>query len=317
MSARGPVVLVGGAADPHVAALAAALQAGNVPAVVLDSQRFPEETRLTLGSALEDVRLGGSPLGLPAAVYLRGLYGTPISFDVDARSEMEEDWHTTLVAFREKGEFLAALLLRWEEAGVPIYNPLGPSDRLRKPFQLARLAAAGLPVPDTLWSNDPADVRAFAARHTRVAYKPVAGGAATRELTAADLDDTRLRALAGAPVTFQELLPGEDLRVFVLDGAVIAAFRITSSALDYRQNEERVEAFVPDGGLTETCLRATRLLGLRFTGMDLKRAADGTLKVLELNPSPMFLGFDARGGTDVLGALSRALAGHVTELTRP
>jgi glutathione synthase/RimK-type ligase-like ATP-grasp enzyme len=281
-----------------------------VAVAVLDSQRFPEETRMSLGPSLEDVRLAGAPLGLPAAVYLRGLYGTPISFDVDAASEMEEDWHTTLVAFREKGEFLAALLLRWEEARVPIYNPLGPSDRLRKPFQLARLAEAGFPIPDTLWSNDPADVRAFAARHGRVAYKPVAGGAATRELTAADLDDARLSALAGAPVTFQELLPGEDLRVFVLDGKVIAAFRISSSALDYRQNEESVDAFEPDAALADTCLRATRLLGLRFTGMDLKRGADGALRVLELNPSPMFLGFDARGGTDVLGALARALAAH-------
>lgn len=309
------IVLVGGAVDEHVAALVRALQAMGVPAVVLDSQRFPEETRLSLGASLEDVRLGGAPLDRPAAVYLRGLYGTPISFDVDVASEMEEDWHTTLVAFREKAEFLAALLMRWEEAGVPIYNPLGPSDRLRKPFQLARLAAAGFPVPATLWSNDPADVRAFAARHARVAYKPVAGGAATRELTAADLDDTRLRALSGAPVTFQELLPGEDLRVFVLDGAVVAAFRISSTALDYRQNEERVEAFAADAELVTTCLSATRLLGLRFTGMDLKRAADGTLKILELNPSPMFLGFDARAGTDVLGALARALARHVTELT--
>ena len=311
MSARPPIVLVGAAADEHVAALAAALGSLGFEAVVLDSQRFPEETRLSLGTSLEEVRLGGSPLGRPAAVYLRGLYGTPISFDVDVASEMEEDWRTTLVAFREKSEFLAALLLRWEEAGVPIYNPLGPSDRLRKPFQLARLAAAGFAIPATLWSNDPADVRAFARQHGRVAYKPVAGGAATRELTGADLDEARLGALSGAPVTFQELLPGEDLRVFVLDGTVVAAFRITSSALDYRQNEERVEAFVPDRELTETCLRATRLLGLRFTGMDLKRAADGTLKVLELNPSPMFLGFDARGGTDVQGALARALAGHL------
>jgi glutathione synthase/RimK-type ligase-like ATP-grasp enzyme len=297
-------------ADEHVAALHGALRALGCEAVVLDSQRFPEETRLSLGGSLADVRLGGSPLGLPAAVYLRGLYSTPISFDVDAASEMEEDWHTTLVAFREKGEFLAALLLRWEEAQVPIYNPLGPSDRLRKPFQLARLRAAGFPVPDTLWSNDPDAVRTFARRHGRVAYKPVAGGAATRELTPADLGEARLQALAGAPVTFQELLPGEDLRVFVLDGSVVAAFRITSSALDYRQNEDSVEAIEIDPPLSTLCLQATRLLGLRFTGMDLKRAQDGTLKVLELNPSPMFLGFDARGGTDIRGSLARALAGH-------
>jgi glutathione synthase/RimK-type ligase-like ATP-grasp enzyme len=310
VSARGPVVLVGGAADAHVAAMDASLRGLGVVPVVLDTLRFPEETRLSLGPSLDDVRLAGAPLGRPAAVYLRGLHASPIAFDVDAEAEMAEDWRTTLVAFREKAEFLIALLLRWEEMGVPIYNPLGPADRLRKPFQVARLAEAGFPVPATLWSNDPGEVRTFAAAHGRVAYKPVAGGAATRELTPADLDEARLAALAGAPVTFQELLPGEDLRVFVLDDAVVAAFRITTSALDYRQNEERVEGFSPDPALADTCRRAARLLGLRFTGMDLKRAADGTLRILELNPSPMFLGFDALAGTDVRGALARALAAH-------
>ena len=83
MNHRGPIVLVGGALDEHVAAVAAALRALAVEATVLDSQRFPEETRLSLGNSLEAVHLGGTPLPLPAAVYLRGLYGTPISFDVD------------------------------------------------------------------------------------------------------------------------------------------------------------------------------------------------------------------------------------------
>ena len=119
-------------------------------------------------------------------------------------------------------------------------------------------------------------MKAFAALHGRIAYKPVAGGAATRELTATDLDEARLSALAGAPVTFQELLPGEDLRVFVLDGEVVASVSdlLRPPSTD-RQNEEQVEAIVPDHELATTCLRATALLGLRFTGMDRNRGKDG------------------------------------------
>ena len=194
---------------------------------------------------------------------------------------------------------------------VPIYNPLRANDRTRKPYQLARLAAAGLPVPETLWTNDPAEARAF-AEGRRVAYKPVSGGAATKELGESDLEEARLARLAHCPVTFQELLPGEDLRVFVLDGRVLAAFRITvdEGVLDYRQNEQAVESVPVEPELREIALRATREIGLRFTGMDLKRAADGTWRILELNPSPMFLGFDHRAGTDILGALAEALVGH-------
>jgi glutathione synthase/RimK-type ligase-like ATP-grasp enzyme len=110
-------------------------------------------------------------------------------------------------------------------------------------------------------------------------------------------------------VTFQELLPGEDLRIFVLDGRVVAALRIdvAPGALDYRQNEDNIVNVAIDPALADTALRAAESLGLRFTGMDLKRAADGTFRVLELNPSPMFLGFDERAGTDILGALAEAL----------
>ena len=39
------------------------------------------------------------------------------------------------------------------------------------------------------------------------------------------------------------------------------------------------------------------MLGLRWSGIDLKADAAGTLKFLELNPSPMFLGFDRNAGT--------------------
>jgi glutathione synthase/RimK-type ligase-like ATP-grasp enzyme len=230
---------------------------------------------------------------------------------VDLAREMEDNRRTTLVVLKEKGEFLLGLLRRWESMGVPVYNPLDASERTRKTYQLARLAAAGLPVPESLWTNDPEAVLAF-ARGRRVAYKPVSGGAATRELVATDLARDRLARLTHSPVTFQELLPGEDLRIFVLDGRVVAAFRIEveEGALDYRQNEQRIESVSLEPAVEEMARRAAAEIGLRFTGMDLKRAADGSWRLLELNPSPMFLGFDQRAGTDVLGALAGALMGE-------
>jgi glutathione synthase/RimK-type ligase-like ATP-grasp enzyme len=142
-----------------------------------------------------------------------------------------------------------------------------------------------------------------------VAYKPVLGGAATRELKPEDLTDARLAALDASPVTFQELLPGEDIRVYVLDGEIIASLRIVTSALDFRQNEERIEQIELPPEVARQCVKAAEVLGMRWTGMDLKRGADGVLKFLELNASPMFLGFDARAGTDILGRFCRALAG--------
>jgi glutathione synthase/RimK-type ligase-like ATP-grasp enzyme len=253
--------------------------------------------------------LDGVPLGRPAAVYLRGLYISPLAFMVDAGAAMDANWRRTMVAFREKGELLLALVKRWEALGIPIYNPPGASDATRKPFQIAHLAAAGLPVPETLWTNDPDAVRRFAAGR-RVVFKPVSGGAATRELRDEDLVPERLARLAAAPVTFQELLPGEDLRLFVLDGRLVAAYRIVTGALDYRQNEDAIEAFAAPPELERLALVAAGALGLRFTGIDFKLGSDGRPRLLECNPSPMFRGFDQRAGTDLLGALADALASH-------
>jgi glutathione synthase/RimK-type ligase-like ATP-grasp enzyme len=306
---RGTVVLVGSASDDHVAALRTSLEAMSVTTVVLDSLTFPAAPRLALGADPEDIRIDGVNAGRPAAIYLRSLYLSPLAFGVDMDKEMSDDWRTSLVILREKAEVLIAVMRRWEAMGLPIYNPLSASDAVRKPYQMAELARAGLPVPETLWTNDPAAVRRFADGR-RIAYKPVAGGAATRELEASDLDDAKLARLANAPVTFQELLAGREIRVFILDGRVVAAFQIHSQALDYRQNEEKVESVELDPAVARICLTAASITGLRFTGMDLKETADGTPKILELNPSPMFLGFDHMGGTDVRGALVATLAAH-------
>lgn len=305
----GPIVIVGSEDDEHVVAVSRAVRERGVVPVLLDSLRFPERTLLALGAGMEEILVDGIPLGRPAAVYLRSLYLSPLAFGVDSERmdrEMKESWRTTLVVFREKAELLVSVLRRWEEQQVPIYNPLSVSDALRKPHQLARLRSAGLPVPDTLWTNDPGAVRRF-AEGRRVAYKPVAGGAATRELLPEDLEPRRLQSLANAPVTFQELLPGEDIRVYVLDGEVVAGYRIESEALDFRQHEQKVESIAVDAEVAGICVRATELVGLRFTGMDLKMDSGGKLRILELNSSPMFLGFDHLGRTDVLGKLADAL----------
>jgi glutathione synthase/RimK-type ligase-like ATP-grasp enzyme len=201
------------------------------------------------------------------------------------------------------------VLTRWTELGVPMYNPASRDWRNSKGFQIAALHQAGLPVPRTLWTNDPEAVRRFAGDN-RVVYKPVAGGAATRELGPEDLTDERLRTLKGAPVTFQELLEGDNYRVYCLDGRVIAQIRVTSKEIDFRQNEEVVEETELSPEVQAQCLKAAEVIGMRWTGMDLRADASGTLKFLELNSSPMFLGFDARAGTKIRETFVGRLAEH-------
>jgi glutathione synthase/RimK-type ligase-like ATP-grasp enzyme len=306
---NGPVALVGSPHDAHIAAVRDGLEKLDVDVVVVDTLSFPEQPAITLGERLDSISIDGRDTGSPAAVYFRDVYAQPLAVGVDAAEEMEQDWHRTLVAFREKAHMLFPLLGRWAVLGVPFYNPPASNWRHAKAMQLALLDRAGLPVPETIWTNDPQRVRSFAGNR-RIAYKPVAGGAATRELGPDDLTDERLQSLRGAPVTFQELLEGENVRVYCLDGEVIATVRIVSQSLDYRQNEEVMERVELSADAAAQCLQATELLHMRWTGIDLKRDEAGNLKFLELNSSPMFLGFDRGAGTGILDALVGRLASH-------
>ena len=304
-----PVVLVGSPLDAHVDAIYQSLSERDVDVMVADTLSFPDDFRISLGHEIDSITVDDRAAGRPAAVYVRDTYVHPLSYGVDVSDEMDQDWRRTLVAFREKGQMLVPLLTRWTELGIPIYNPASRDWRNSKGFQIAALHQAGLPVPRTLWTNDPAAVKRFADGN-RVVYKPVAGGAATRELGPEDLTDERLRALKGAPVTFQELLEGDNFRVYCLDGRVIAQIRVTSKEIDFRQNEEIVEETELPREVQEQCLKAAEVIGMRWTGMDLRADASGTLKFLELNSSPMFLGFDARAGTKIHETLVDRLAEH-------
>jgi glutathione synthase/RimK-type ligase-like ATP-grasp enzyme len=308
MSTR-PIVIVGALEDEHARAIYDGVRARGHEPVVLDALRFPEELPVSLGHEPEAIEIEGRRVGRPAAVYIRSLYQSPAAYGVDADEAMKEDWRRTTLAFRERSTLLSAVLLRWEQLGAAVYNPTTAGTNITKPYQLALLQAAGLPVPATLWSNDPAAVRRFCSEREAI-YKPVAGGAATRKVEAKDLTEERLARLQAAPVCFQELLPGEDVRVYVIDGRVVCALRIVTDAIDFRGHEQRVEPIAIDDEVARACVRAAEVIGLRYTGMDLKADREGRYKILELNPSAMFLGFEHYAGVDIGGPLCDALVAH-------
>ena len=305
------IAIVGSPTDQHAQAVAQGVRDRGHEPFIFDAQRFPEELPIALGESMGTIEVDGQSVGRPCAAYVRSLYQSPAGYGVEADEAMKEDWRRTLLAFRERSTPLSAILLRWEAAGTALYNPPTSSTNITKPFQLALLHDAGLPVPATLWSNDPAAVRRFCEQHEAI-YKPVAGGASTRRITPEDLTDERLAKLESAPVCFQELLPGDDVRVYVIDGKVHCALRIITESIDFRQNEQAIERIELPEDVAAQCILATETIGLRFTGMDIKGGRDGKYKILELNPSPMFLGFESRAGVDITGPLCDALVAHAS-----
>ena len=306
------IAIVGSLQDETALAIYERLRARGHEPFVLDATTFPEALTVSLGARLDEVFIDGERVPTPAAVYVRSLYQSPAGFGTDAEEAMREDWRRTMAAYRERSTLLSAILLRWETAGAAMYNPTSVSWRIVKPYQIALLQSAGLPVPDSLWSNEPDAVTRFCGEGETI-YKPVAGGAATRRVSPEVLTPERLSRLEAAPVCFQELLPGDDVRVYVIDDEIVCALRITTDAIDFRQNEQSIEPVELSAEVQGQCIRAAQVLGLRYTGMDIKPDRDGQYKILELNPSAMFLGFESRAGVDIGGALCDALLAHTRE----
>src|SRR5262249_14219729 len=139
-----------------------------------------------------------------------------------------------------------ALLQDLQRLGVPMYNGVALEEMEVKPFRLIRMAEAGIPIPETVFTQDPGSVRALQARHDRLIYKPVMGGARAEILRPDDLQPERARLLERAPVTFQELAPGADVRIFVCDGEVIGSVRFhTDRSVDFRGRVTGIEAIDP------------------------------------------------------------------------
>ncbi len=180
-------------------------------------------------------------------------------------------------------------------------------DKLRS---LQILARAGLDLPKTVFSNYSKDVSSVVdkAGGAPLVIKLLEG---TQGLGVV-LADTRntaesmLEAFNGlkARVIVQEFIKeagGADIRVFIVDGAVVGSMKRQGKEGEFRSNLHR-------GGsasiiqLTDqeenAALKAAKVLGLGIAGVDMLQSARGPL-ILEVNSSPGLEGIEGATGRDI------------------
>jgi len=300
------VVLVGSGDDPELDAVRSALEKRAVGSTVLDTGDFPGSGSIACRQGESTtVQWDGVTIDPSAvqSVFIRGL-GLDPRVD-DGSDAIEQRPISYLNQLREYRALVQSILHSLQERDVPIINGV-ESGLLQaaKPYQHHRFERAGVPIPESLATNDPDAVESFVDEHESVIYKPVAGGGHAAELAESDLD--RLERLSNSPVLFQERIEGENVRLYVLDGRVIAGIRIESDTLDYRASEHTVEAVEVDSEHAQAAVDATVAMELRFAGVDIIAGDDGFV-VLEANSAPMFAAVDDRAGTDIAGALAGAL----------
>lgn len=298
------VIVWGSSDDAHVAHVYHYLRQRGVDVEVMDSRWFPTQARLHYDPARGEgvLRLPhGRSLAWSAvhAVYWRCHYGPGVPALPDAGQQFIADYDAQGLL----DTLLKSLPARW-------VNGWHAQELHRtKPVQLARVARLGIPIPATIVTNDPDQLRQFVARHPRCIFKPVQGGAHAQRVEPRHLADDHLDHLRLAPVTIQEEVPGTNVRAFVA-GARVLACEISTPCLDYRDDPQaRLLVHSLDPQTEAACRRIAQALDLLWTGIDFRLTPGGQYVFLEANPSPMFLGFEQATGLPLTEALADVLLG--------
>lgn len=281
------ILLAGGEADPNMTCLqhAVARRGATYLVALTGKHRIP---RIAWSLADGSLLLDGCAIR-PAAVFVR--------FDVFAELGGEPQG-------RERAANWYYALLSWALARpeVTLPNRAFGTSHLAKPCVLELARRAGLTVPETWITNDPALLDGLDA--DAWILKPVNGGAYTQTLRGACRDPSRLTRFTAEPTLLQARLVAPDLRIFRI-GARWFAFELHSNSIDYRtQRDVRITAVAPESALTAPLGQLMDGLGLDFGAADFKRLPEGeSYAFLEVNSAPMFAAFDRQ----VSGALSDAI----------
>lgn len=327
MTAGASVLLVSHSQDEFVVdRVADALTRRGARPVRLDVDRFPRELTLSTALGAEGARRGLRGAGAEllgeqiSAVWLRRVWA-PVLGDGIAPKYRDACVRESVAAL--KGWLRGLPARRW------INDPLADARAEDKLLQLAAASRAGLRIPETLVTNDPAEVRAFFARlEGRVVTKMLTpfsislDGSTpfvfTHAVSAADLD--ALSGLRQSPMVFQERIPkARELRVAYVDGrcfsGALDASRYEEIAVDWRapQVAEAGVAWERDALPRDVEQRLGALmhaLGLAFGAIDLIRTPGGEHVFLEVNPTGEWGMLERDLDLPITDALAEALLTH-------
>lgn len=147
----------------------------------------------------------------------------------------------------------------------------------------ARLINAGVPTPETIFTNSREEVETFLSKHGKVVYKPVYGFDGNGIYPMTDISQ-----LGKEPYYIQEFIKNNcDFRVFVIDGEAVGAIRRSSDSFAHNIHQGgsgEAVLDIPDE-MARISADAAKSIGIDYCGVDLLPWEDSYL-VLEVNGTP-------------------------------
>ena len=277
------VALCGFALDGHIAKIAAALEKRGATPLVLVPMPWGRY-------AWRDGRYyyGHKTLDHVSAFFIRQTY-VPLFDLISRRAEAVDPvgWVLETARMQNSAAFLHSFFDWFERRGCFLANPFSAGERM-KHRQAEVAASCGWRVPRTFITNSPGEAFAAAAEGELI-IKPPAGGTLARKI---DAEVMRAFAAIDFPIAVQEYIPGEDIRVYVIDGDIVAAARIVTGELDYRRDPnymDRIHAIELADDVRSKTAEVFNKHRLVCGSMDLRLTAEGEFVFLEVNSGGSFL----------------------------
>lgn len=184
----------------------------------------------------------------------------------------------------------------------------------------------GFLIPDTVFSNDKAEIIKMAKRHERICLKPIESSSIwdekngvdyvfyTQSIQSEELDTIPEEAFLQTVSFVQEYVPKDyELRVTVVDETVFAT-KIHSQNLpedkgkvDWRQGYDdglNLEEYQLPENICKQCSTLIHAMGLNFGCIDLIVRPDGEFVFLECNPNGQWLWIELATGQKIAEAIA-------------
>ncbi|MBT2468936.1 ATP-grasp ribosomal peptide maturase [Streptomyces sp. ISL-66] len=311
MSDDRPVLVVTNLDDPTTDLVVDELHDRDIPVMRFDSGDFP--TTLSFEATITADGIRGAlrtPTRTADLSRVRSLYyRRPSGFAFPHLDEQTARFAITQARYG-LGGVLASL-----PGCLYVNHPHRIGDAEFKPSGLAAAVDAGFLVPDTLFTSNPDEARAFIKQRPSVIYKPLStplyridGVSCTvevLEVTAEEIDDS----VAGTVHLFQERIEKSgDVRVTVI-GDKVFCVRIDSDLLDWRTDYDRLTYTVaqPPPGITEALRAYLAQFRLVFGAFDFAIDCHGQWWFLECNPSGQWAWMEPETGLPMVAAMADLL----------
>ncbi len=186
---------------------------------------------------------------------------------------------------------------------------------------LLRLSINGIPVPETIITENPFTAKDFVEEKGKAVFKPLMGslGLGSSLITDPDLAYHITRSLLNIniPSYYQEYIekPGYDLRIFIVGRNVIGAMKRVSNhwktnIAQGAKGEKATEKEFPEA--FKLALKTTEILGLDYAGVDIVIDRDtGRNYVIEANAFPLWRGLKEAVGIDPAKEIIRYVVNKV------